>query len=131
MDIPANPAQAERPRILLSEDDPAVRRSIQLLLVSRGYDVRAYTSASALLSDPMAQSAAGLVADYRMPDMDGITLLKRLRATGWGGAALLITGFSSGDLSRRASEEGFEGVLEKPLKDHELLQKLATVIGSR
>jgi FixJ family two-component response regulator len=131
MDIPASPPQAERPRILLSEDDPAVRRSIQLLLVSRGYDVRAYTSASALLSDPLAHSAAGLVADYRMPDMDGITLLKRLRATGWRGAALLITGFPSGDLDRRASEEGFQGILEKPLKDQELLQKLAAVIAGR
>ena len=128
MDIQASP-QAERPRILLSEDDPAVRRSIQLLLVSRGYDVRAYTSASALLSDPLAHSAIGLVADYRMPDVDGITMLQRLRAGGWRGAALLITGFSAGDLARRATDEGFNAVLEKPLKDQELLNKLATALA--
>jgi FixJ family two-component response regulator len=128
MDIPASP-QAQRPRILLSEDDPAVRRSIQLLLVSRGYDVRAYTSASALLSDPGAQSAQGLVADYRMPDVDGITMLRRLRSAGWRGAALLITGFPAGDLAQRAAQEGFHAVLEKPLKDRELIQQLATAIA--
>lgn len=128
MDVVANP-QAERPRILLSEDDPAVRRSIQLLLVSRGYDVRAYTSASALLSDPLAHSAVGLVADYRMPDVDGITMLQRLRASGWRGAALLITGFNPRDFAKRAADEGFNAVLEKPLKDQELLNKLATALA--
>jgi FixJ family two-component response regulator len=130
MDIPASP-QAERPRILLSEDDPAVRRSIQLLLVSRGYDVRAYTSASALLSDPLVHSAAGLVADYRMPDVDGITMLQRLRAAGWPGAALLITGFSARDIAQRATDEGFNAVLEKPLQDQELLNNLAAALADR
>lgn len=128
MDIPASP-HTERPRILLSEDDSAVRRSIQLLLVSRGYDVRAYTSASALLSDPLVHSAVGLVADYRMPDVNGITMLQRLRASGWQGAALLITGFNARDLVQRATNEGFHAVLEKPLKDHELLNKLAAALA--
>ena len=128
MGIQASP-QAERPRILLSEDDPAVRRSIQLLLVSRGYDVRAYTSASALLSDPLVHTAIGLIADYRMPDVDGITTLHRLRAAGWHGAALLITGFSARNLARRAADEGFIAVLEKPLKDQELLNQLAAALA--
>src|SRR3546814_6217840 len=98
-----------------------------------GYDVRAYTSASALLSDPLVHSASGLVADYRMPDVDGITMLQRLRAAGWHGAALLITGFNARDLARRAADEGFIAVLEKPLKDQELLNKLAAALadGSR
>jgi FixJ family two-component response regulator len=129
MDIARAP-QSGRPRILLSEDDPAVRRSIQLLLVSRGYDVRAYTSASALLSDPLALAAKGLIADYRMPDVDGITMLKRLRAAGWNGAALLITGFPARELVRRAASEGFHAVLEKPLKEQELLQRLATAMAA-
>jgi FixJ family two-component response regulator len=128
MDIQEN-RQTERPRILLSEDDPAVRRSIQLLLVSRGYDVRAYTSASALLSDPLVHSASGLVADYRMPDVDGITMLKRLRAAGWRGAALLITGFNAREFARRAADEGYNAVLEKPLQDQELLNKLAIALA--
>jgi FixJ family two-component response regulator len=130
MDTKASP-QAERSRILLSEDDPAVRRSIQLLLVSRGYDVRAYTSATALLSDPLAHSAVGLVADYRMPDVDGITMLQRLRASGWQGAALLITGFKADNLVKRAANEGFHAVLEKPLKDQELLHNLAIALAGR
>jgi FixJ family two-component response regulator len=130
MDVQARP-QAERKRILLSEDDPAVRRSIQLLLVSRGYDVRAYTSASALLSDPLVHSAIGLVADYRMPDVDGITMLQRLRASGWQGGALLITGFNVDNLVQGAASEGFHAVLEKPLKDQELLNELAAALLDR
>src|SRR3546814_15865794 len=47
----------ERPRLLLLEDDAGVRRSLQLLLRARGFDVRAYAAGAALLADPAACDA--------------------------------------------------------------------------
>lgn len=126
MDKPVAPIEAH---ILLSEDDPAVRRSIQLLLRSRGYDVRAYTSGSALLSDPQARTGTCLIVDYRMPDVDGIAMLRRLRSEGWRGAAILMTGYYDSELARRATEEGFDAVLRKPLGDQVLLETIALLFG--
>lgn len=107
-------AAAPRPRILLVEDDPGVRRSLQLLFQGRGLDVRAYAAGEKLLGDPLADGAACLVADYRMSGLDGLVLLARLRGRGWAGRAVLITAHPSGELEHRARQHGYDAVIEKP-----------------
>lgn len=114
------PLPVERPKILLVEDEPAVRRSLQLLLHARGYDIRAYASSAALIADPIVSEAICLVTDYRMPEMDGLQVLRSLRARGWQGPAILVTAFGSPDLAERALKEGFSTVIEKPLYEHAL-----------
>lgn len=109
------------PRVVILEDDDGVRRSLQLLLQGRGFDVKAYGSSRSLLADPELAGTACLVADYRLPDMDGITVLERLRASGWSAPAILVTAFASQDLMTRANEAGFSEVIEKPFKDHALI----------
>src|SRR5665647_1872682 len=108
-------SQQERPRILIVEDDPAVRRSMLLLLQGQGFDSRGYPSGEALLSDPAFGNPACLVADYRMEAVDGIALLSRLREQGWMGPAVLVTAFPSGELAQRAVASGYAAVFEKPL----------------
>lgn len=115
--------------ILLSEDDSGVRRSLQLLLRSKGYNVGSYTSAKALLVDPRAHTGDCLVVDYRMPVIDGVAVLKALRAAGWPKPAILITGHYSARLAARALEAGFADVLEKPLGEHVLLRSIARVLS--
>lgn len=118
-------------RILLSDDDSLVRRARQLLLRSRGFDVRAYTSGTALLLDDEAHTGDCLVVDYRMPDIDGISLLKRLRAAGWRGPAILLTTHYGDSLAEQARAAGFSEVLEKPLRDKILLNAIDRVLSGR
>src|SRR3546814_8300520 len=89
----------ERPRLLLLEDDAGVRRSLQLLFLARGFDVRAYAAGSALLADPAACDAFCFIADYRLDATDGVEVFCPLRARGCSGPALLITAFPSADLT--------------------------------
>lgn len=110
-----------RPRLLLVEDDAGVRRSLQLLLQAKGFDVRAYATGAALLADASADGARLFVADYSMDDLDGIEVLSRLRARGWTGPAVLITAYPSPALDARARAKGFDIVLEKPFRDHVLV----------
>lgn len=109
-----------RAKVLIAEDDPAVRRSLQLLLQGNGFDVRSYGTGGAILADLSSRDADCFVSDYRMPDMDGLSLMRRLREEGWGGPAILITAYNSDDLRKRACEAGYNVVLEKPLMDHVL-----------
>ncbi|PTQ11584.1 response regulator [Sphingomonas oleivorans] len=127
----AAPYEAERPRLLLVEDDSGVRRSIQLLLQARGFDVRAYAEGSALLSDPGPQMAVGLIADYRLPELEGLSVLRSLRATGWDGPAILITAYPSEDLTELAKAAGYDAVLEKPLAEHLLVETTLRLLGRR
>lgn len=118
-----------RPRVLLVEDDPAVRRALQLLLIGEGYDVRAYRSAIGLADDPEALRAACLVADLMMPEKDALQLLQDLRTAGWTGPAILISGHLNEARVAKAHSEGFQVALPKPIGENMLTRSVAQLIG--
>jgi len=120
-----DPAVEAQRVVLLIEDDEAVRRSLQMLLHWRGYDVRSFAGAAPVLEGNMMDDADVLIADYRLPDGDGISVLRALRRADWKGKAILITAFPSPTLTEAARAAGFDEVLEKPLRQHELIRVLA------
>lgn len=112
---------AARAQVLLVEDDPSMRRSMQLLLQGRGFDIRAYASPDAMLRQDRIHDAALLLIDYRLGARDGIEVLEALRATGWTGSAILVTAFPTAELRRAAVAAGFVSVLEKPFPEQALV----------
>jgi len=120
--------RAYRPQVLIVEDDTPVRRSLQLLLAARGYAVRAYANASLALADPAAWQSDCLIADLVMDEIDGVGLLASLRAKGWDGTAILISGHLDGERTRHAEEAGFETILQKPFADGLLLDAVARAV---
>ena len=130
MDVPRGVQANDKARILLVEDDPGVRRSLQLLLQANGFDVRAYANGTTLLADKTALDAICLVADYRMNVCDGVATLTQLRDHGWAGPAILITAFPSNALLASAQAAGFAAVFEKPLRRHVLLKTIEQLLRS-
>jgi len=122
-----NERAAERPTILLVEDEPAVRRSVQLVLQGSGFAVRSYASGAALLADPNTARAAGMVADYRLPDSNGLAVLRDARAAGFAGWAILITAYPSRELAAQARTEGYAHIFAKPLADRVLRDAVASL----
>jgi len=104
-----------RPRVLLVEDDDAVRRSLQLLLVGQGYDVRAYSGGGGLAADPEALAADCMVADLITPEGNAISLLVDLRSAGWDGPAVLISGHLTNEWAERALAHGYAAAFAKPI----------------
>lgn len=123
--LPTDP----RPVILLVEDDAAVRRSLQMLLLTSGYDVRAHSCAATLLADPIQATAACLIADFQLGDGDGIALIGTLRARGWRQPALLITGNGTPELVERALAMGFNDVIDKPMQSGVLAALVTRLIA--
>lgn len=119
------------PRILLVEDDDAVRRSLQLQLRSQGYDVRAYASAVGLSRQPEAMRSACLIADLVMPQQDALALLTELRSAGWTAPAILISGHLSDEWEGLARKAGFDRVLPKPIVEQELKNSLRELLDHR
>ena len=122
------PDGATRPCVLIVEDDAAVRRSLQLLLRGRGLDVRAHASARQALADPNTRTAACLVADLIMPEVDGVALLAALREDGWDGPAILVSGFLTPERIAAAERAGFAAVLKKPFADASLAEAVSRVL---
>ena len=120
---------AERIPIALVDDDPALRRELQLLLRASNYEVRAYSTPATLLADPGSRASACLISDQNMPGMDGFTLLRTLRAGGWSGPAILISSSQDSDLPARAASEGFHATLIKPLADRLVLEAVRSAMA--
>lgn len=114
----------KRYKVLVTDDEAGIRRSLQFLLHAKGYDPQSYTSASALLADAGALSADCMIADYNMPDLDGLSLLGAIRAKGWNGPAILISAYCTEDLKLRAKACGYAEVIAKPFIRGPLLEAL-------
>ena len=106
--------------ILIVDDDPDVRDSLRALLESSGFTVREHDSAKAVLSDPALGSALCLIADIRMPEMDGLQLQEELSRRKTVLPVIVVTGHGDVPLAVRAMKAGATDFLEKPF-DEELL----------
>ncbi len=69
------------------------------------------------------------IVDYRMPGIDGIELVDRLRARHVTLPAILISARVSNQLRRQAERAGLSHVLEKPLSDAALVESIRTALG--
>lgn len=114
------------PRVLLVEDDDGVRRSLQLLLKWKGFDVRAHARMRSAARLKTLDDVDLLVSDYALEDGDGIALLQALRESGWHGPAVLIVSNPAPGLIERAIAAGFRDVLEKPLDPQQLIDCLTS-----
>lgn len=115
-------------RLVLVEDDLNVLSSLTLMLRARGFSVDGYENGYSFLSIGLRSPVDCLLIDYKMPRMNGIELLKEIRARGVHIPALLITGFLSTTLASRAADAGFLDVIEKPSIASNLLKRIAEII---
>lgn len=103
------------------DDDLAVRQSLSFLLASDGLSVRLHESASAFLESLRDAPAGCVVTDVRMPGIDGIELLRRMKAKGWSAPVIVITGHADVPLAVEAMKEGAVDFVEKPFDDERLI----------
>lgn len=102
------------------DDDAAVRDSLRVLLETSGFMVQTHASAAALLA--AAPEPGGCVlSDVRMPEIDGLELQRRLRASGVSLPVILMTGHGDIPIAVRAMKAGAVDFLEKPFDEEQLL----------
>ena len=99
------------------DDDLAVRKSLAFLLASDGLAVRLHESATAFLDDVGEAVSGCIVTDVRMPGLDGITFLGRLKERGILLPVVVITGHADVPMAVEAMKEGAIDFIEKPFGD--------------
>jgi len=115
--------------ILLVDDDAAVRNALKFSLEMEGFSVRLFATPEALLAEDHLPDGGCLVIDYRMPEIDGLELVERLRKRGVTLPVFIISGRVTRSLRSRASGLGVSDVLEKPLSD--LVGSIRRVLDAR
>jgi FixJ family two-component response regulator len=116
--------------VILVDDDAAVRKSLKFSLEAEGLSVDVYANGADLLDAAAPPRNACLVIDYVMPELDGIELLRRLRARGVSAPAILITPQANSELRERAARSGFREVIEKPLEDASFYDSIRAALGA-
>ena len=99
------------------DDDPAVRDSLSLLLSLRGHRTATFNSAESLLAAVGRASTGCVIADLRMPGMDGLALQRELMARGIGMPVVIITGHGDVASAREAFRNAAVDFLEKPFDE--------------
>lgn len=117
-----------KPTIYVVDDDADVLGSLRFLLETDGFDVRTFRSGVALLNAVRSTGVDCFVIDYKMPDMNGIDLARRLRNRDLAAPIILITGYPDENISARAAAAGVHDVLLKPLLEESLVARIRGAI---
>src|SRR5215471_20133565 len=117
-----------RGNVYVFDDDEAMRDSLHFLLDSSGYQVRLFDTATSFLEALPKLEFGCVVSDVRMPGIDGIELLKRMKAANSMFPILIMTGHGDVPLAVEAMKLGAVDFLEKPFEDERLAAMIETAI---
>ncbi len=107
--------------VLVVDDDPRVRQSIESLLSSAGFEVRLYASAADLLASHAIEVAGCLITDIRMPAVDGWQLQRRTASIYPDLPVIFVTAHQDEGAFESASSGGAFALFYKPFDGEELL----------
>lgn len=118
-------------KLLLAEDEIAMSEAITDILTYHKYSVDAVYNGADALDYALASQYDGVILDIMMPKMDGIEVLKRLRAAGCTVPVLLLTAKAEVDDRIRGLDAGADDYLPKPFAMGELLARVRAMLRRR
>lgn len=112
---------ANEPTVHVIDDDEGMRDSLDFMLDAAGLKVRTWESAPAFLESLATIERGCIVTDVRMPEMNGLELVEKLKALGHGDPVIVITGHADVPLAVEAMKAGVVDFIEKPFDNQRLL----------
>lgn len=112
------------PIVFVVDDDRSVRKALELLICSAGWQPETFGSAREFLAHPRVPAPSCLVLDVTLPDLNGLELQTRLAGDQTDMPIIFITGYSDVPMSVRAMKAGAFEFLTKPYDDDVLLRAM-------
>jgi nitrogen-specific signal transduction histidine kinase/DNA-binding NarL/FixJ family response regulator len=124
------PSHGDRERILVVDDEKALVTLVTEILNDLGYAAKGFTSSAIALDtfNAAPQRFDAVITDESMPGMSGSELIRNVRTRRPTIPILLVSGYLSAAVVRRAYEAGADDVLRKPLSAQELGTSLARLL---
>jgi two-component system, LuxR family, response regulator FixJ len=119
---------SDKRRVYVIDDDAAMRDSLNFLLGAANFEVTLFDNAMKFLDTLAGLDFGCVVSDVRMPGIDGIELLKRLKAGNSRFPIVIITGHGDVPLAVEAMKLGAVDFLEKPFEDDRLIGMIEAAI---
>jgi two-component system response regulator MprA len=118
-------------RILVVEDDPAVRSSLSRALRLEGYEAELHEEGQSAIRSLQVAAPDAIVLDLGLPDVDGIEICKRLRASGDTTPILMVTARDAVGDRVAGLDAGADDYLVKPFDLAELFARLRALLRRR
>ncbi|MHC4117920.1 MAG: response regulator transcription factor [Planctomycetota bacterium] len=116
-------------RVFFVDDEPNIRRTVRETLEPLGLKVNCFADAAECLKNLESQNCDLLITDLRMPEMDGIELLKRARfLTPWV-PVLIITGYGDIPTAVEGIKAGAVDFIEKPLEKSDFVKRVESILS--
>jgi putative nucleotidyltransferase with HDIG domain len=125
------PSASEPTKLLIVDDDSAVREVITVLLREEGYACTAVSSAEAALEAADQAEYPLVISDVRMPGKDGFWLLDRLRDLHPDSAVVMLTAYGDTEAAVECLRNGAADYLLKPPKVTDLIRAIERALGRR
>jgi len=116
-------------RLFIVDDDPGMRESLRFLFEAQGLEAAIFPSAREFLAAGGAGQAGCLVADVRMPEMNGLELQQHLAKEGSRLFVILMTGHADVPMAVTAMRAGAFDFIEKPFADDALLDSVRRALA--
>jgi DNA-binding NtrC family response regulator len=116
-----------QPKILIADDEPAIAAGLSAILADLQYEVEIVEDGEQALQRLSSERFGLVLADLKMPRVDGLTLLKELQQRGIPTECIIITGQASIGSAVQAMQSGAYDYIEKPL-NAEKLSRLKALI---
>ena len=127
---PARPATgAARPRVLVVDDEASIRDLLAKTLALAEYDVDVAPDGRTALERMRMYPYDLLIADLKMPGMDGLTVIREAKRYKADLPVIIITGFSTEASAIEAVNLGVAGYLTKPFRVPQVLSAAAKALG--
>ncbi len=124
----AAPAQ---PHVLVVDDEPGILSSLQKIFAREGFAVSTTDSGSAALDILRAQRTEVVLADIMMPKMNGVELLRAVKAIAPATEVVMMTAFGSVENAVDCMRQGAYDFIPKPLKRAIVVRSVARALERR
>jgi FixJ family two-component response regulator len=115
--------------VFFVDDEPHMRTAIAYTLGKEGYDVTCFANGNACLKEIEQTGCNLLISDFKMPGMDGMELLSRVRRTAPWIPVIILTAHADIQMAVYAMKIGAADFIEKPVNNKILVQKVEEVLS--
>ena len=119
------------PHILVMEDDLNVAKGLEMVLTQEGYDVYLAGTGKLAMEAFKNKQFDLLVADIRLPDINGMEIIKEVKETKPETEVIAITGYATTSLSVEAMKLGIHNFLPRPFTEDEIKSSVSEALHDR
>jgi len=117
-------------RILIMEDDETIAKGLAMILSDENYSVKVANDGQAALDAVKEEDFNLLIADIRLPDMNGMDVIKQVQRHTPDTKFIVITGFVSTSVAVDAMNTGVIDFLPKPFSEGQIIKSVNTILRS-